>query len=212
MQTIDWRLYLIVDESLAAQRGRPLEQLVRAAAAGGATVIQLRHKSGNTRAYLASARLLRAMTHVLGLPFIVNDRVDVALAAEADGVHLGPDDLPVALARRILGPEKIIGASTGTLAEAQEAAAAGANYLGVGAVFGTQSKADAGEPIGPSGLKEIVSAVPLPVVGIGGITVENVAQVIRAGAAGAAVISAIINAVNVEAATRALRDRIDKSI
>lgn len=204
----DWRLYLIVDDSLAPQ-GRSLEQIVRAAAVGGATMIQLRHKSENTRAFLDSAQSLRTVTRELGLPFIVNDRVDVALAVDADGVHLGPDDMPLALARHLLGAVKMIGASTGTLEEARQAVTDGADYLGVGAVFGTRSKADAGEPIGTKGLREIVCAVPIPVVGIGGVTADNVTEVIKVGAAGAAILSAIVCAPDVESAARILRQKIE---
>jgi len=207
MSDTDLRLYVIVDEPAA--KGRPLEDIVRAAAAGGATAVQLRHKSGDTRAFLAAARSLRGVTRELGLPFIVNDRVDMALAVDADGVHLGPDDMPAVLARQLLGPDKIIGASTGTVEEAHQAVAEGVNYLGVGAVFGTQSKADAGDPIGPQGLKQIVSSVGVPVVGIGGITAHNAGEVIRAGAVGVAVISAIVSAADVAAAARALRQAIN---
>jgi len=122
----------------------------------------------------------------------VNDRLDIALAASADGVHLGPEDLPVRAARRVAGPGLLIGASTGTPDEALVAWEEGADYLGCGSVFRTRSKADAGEPIGLQGLEAVVVAVPLPVIAIGGITPENAPSVWRSGAAGVAVISALL--------------------
>lgn len=204
---IDWRLYLVVDDSLLGNR--PLEDVVRAAAAGGVTVIQLRHKSSDMRRALDAAELLRRVTLELGLPLIINDRVDIALAVRADGVHLGPEDLPISVARRLLGAGSIIGASTGTVEEARLAVAEGADYLGVGSLFGTQTKLDAGDPIGTGGLREIVRVVSIPVVGIGGVNAGNVASVIEAGAAGAAVVSAIICADDVEAAAREIRQKIE---
>lgn len=205
---VDWQLYMVVDEAFV-RPDRSLEQIARAAAAGGATVLQLRQKSADLRMALANAERMRALTRELGLPFIINDRVDIALAVGADGVHLGPEDIPVPVARRLLGACKIIGASTGTITEALQATQEGADYLGVGAVYATRSKADAGDPIGPHGLREIVQTTHLPIVGIGGITAENVAGVVQAGAAGAAVITAIACAPDMQAAARTIRGKIE---
>jgi thiamine-phosphate diphosphorylase len=145
---------------------------------------------------------------------IINDRLDVALAAQADGVHLGPEDLPVAAARRAAkGSERrfIIGASVSTEEEARQALAEGADYLGVGAMFATETKPDAGLPVGPQRLAEMRRAVALPIIGIGGITAANVAAVMRAGADGAAVITAISRADDMEAAARELARAIEQS-
>ena len=140
---------------------------------------------------------------------IVNDCVDVALAAGADGVHLGPDDLPVTAARGIMGPRALIGFSAGTPDEARDAAVAGADYLGTGAIYATSSKADAGPAIGVAGLVAVCRATRLPVVAIGGIGQGRAAPCITAGAAGVAVITAVTQAVDVERAARALRDEVD---
>ncbi len=178
--------------------------MAAAAIAGGATVVQLREKTLATRQFLEAAVRTREVTRRAGVPLIINDRVDVALAVDADGVHAGPDDMPVGVARRLLGPDRIIGASAGTVAEAVEAERDGADYLGVGSVFATPSKADAGAPIGTRTVQAIVRAVRIPVVGIGGITPDNAAAVIDAGAAGVAVISAVANADDISAAVRHL--------
>ncbi|MFQ6015849.1 MAG: thiamine phosphate synthase [Anaerolineae bacterium] len=207
MSKLDWSLYVLTDTFLA--RGRPLPDVVRAAMAGGATAIQLREKGMTTRELVEAGRAVREFTREAGVTFIVNDRVDVALAVEADGVHLGQDDLPAPLARKLMGPHKIVGVSAGSVAEAQRAEVEGADYLGVGSVYHTGTKADAGPPIGVASLKEIVSAVTIPVVAIGGIHAENVAAVIQAGAAGAAVVSVVVAAEDVEAAARELRQRIE---
>ncbi|MFZ6030507.1 MAG: thiamine phosphate synthase [Chloroflexota bacterium] len=209
--TADWRLYLVLDRALV-RPGCSLESAVRAAAAGGITLVQLRHKAGRVRDVLSDASLLRAVTHELGLPLVIDDHVAVALAAGADGVHLGPEDMPVALARRLLGPERLIGVSAGTVAEARQAVDEGADYLGVGAVYQTTTKVDAGEPIGPAGLHEIVQAVSIPVVGIGGINAENVGSVIQAGAAGAATASAILRTPDVSGAARSIWEKIESTL
>jgi len=195
-------VYVITDRAVG--RGRPHEAMVAAAIAGGASLVQLREKTASTREFVEAAARARAATAAAGIPLIINDRVDVALAVDADGVHVGPDDLPVAAARRLLGPHKIVGASAGTVEEAVAAERAGATYLGVGSVFATSSKSDAGAPIGVTGLREIVRAVRIPVVGIGGITAENAARVIAAGAAGVAVISWVVAAEDIASATRRL--------
>jgi len=206
---MDWSLYLITDARQS--RGRSHVEIVRAAIQGGATVVQYREKEARTRRMVEEARALRELCQAMGVPFIVNDRVDVALAVQADGVHLGVDDMPVAIARRLLGPERLIGFSPETLEQARAAEADGADYLGVGAIFGTGTKPDAGQGIGLEGLHEVIAAVSIPVVGIGGINAHNAAQVIQTGAAGIAVASAVVAAEDVEAAAQRLRSRIEEA-
>ncbi len=199
-------LYLVTDERLS--RGRATAEIVRAAIRGGIDAVQLRGKDLPAREQLAIGRELRAITRDAGVLFIVNDRVDLALALAADGVHVGQDDLPAEVVRRLVGPEMIIGVSAATIPEALAARAAGADYLGVGAIYGTATKLDAGAATGPALLGTIAGAVDLPLVAIGGINATNVAAVIAAGAAGAAVVSAIIAADDPEAAARELQRRI----
>jgi thiamine-phosphate pyrophosphorylase len=196
----DWRLYVITDEQLGG--GRSHEDQARAALAGGAGVIQLRDKHASSRRLYDAAVAIRAMTRAAGALLIINDRLDIALAADADGVHAGPDDLPVAEARRLL-PGKIVGASAGTVEEAIAAERDGADYLGVGAVYEARgSKADAGAPVGPERVAAVRAAVRLPIVGIGGIKAANAAAVIRAGADGVAVITGVVAAPDITAAAR----------
>ena len=194
-------LYVLTDP---LRPDRSAEQIVSAALAGGARIVQLRDKALPTPELVPLARRLRQQVQAAGGLFIVNDRVDIALASEADGVHLGPDDLSPADTRRLLGPDKLVGVSTGTVEEA-EAAAPYASYFGVGAVFGTRTKSDAGDPIGTERLREIKAAFPhIPMVAIGGITAANIAEVSQAGADAAAVVSAVAGAADMEAATRNL--------
>ncbi len=199
-------LYLVTDERLS--RGRATADIVRAAIRGGVDVVQLRGKELPAREQLAIGRALRAITREAGILFIVNDRVDLALALDADGVHIGQDDLPAEIARQLVGPERIVGVSAATIPEALAAREAGADYLGVGAIYGTATKPDAGAPTGPALLGSIRGAVDLPLVGIGGITATNAAEVIAAGADGVAVVSAIVAADDPEAAARDLSARI----
>lgn len=209
MKPIDFSLYVLTDAKLS--RGRSHEQIVAAALRGGATVIQYREKHATTRRMIEEAMRLRDLCRAFNVPLIINDRVDVALAIEADGVHVGPDDMPVALARQLLGRDKIVGASAGTVEEARAAIADGADYLGVGAIFATTTKADAGAPIGLKGLQHIARVSTVPIVGIAGINASNAASVIRAGAHGIAVISAIVSADDVERATRELKTIIEQA-
>ncbi len=199
-------LYLVTDEQLAG--GRATVDIVRAAIRGGVDVVQLRGKELSAREQLAIGQQLRTVTRDAGVLLIVNDRVDLALALDADGVHVGQDDLPAAIARQILGPAKIIGVSAATVAEAAAARAASADYLGVGAIYGTATKADAGAATGPALISTIQAAVNLPIVGIGGIHAQNAAAVIAAGAVGVAVVSAIIAAPDPEQAARTLKAQL----
>ena len=208
MMQVDWSLYVLADRRAAGERA--LIDVVRAAVRGGATAIQLREKTASTRALIELGRALLEVTRPAGVPLIVNDRVDVALAIHADGVHVGQDDMPAPIARRLLGPDWILGVSAGTVAEAQQAERDGADYLGTGDVYGTPTKADAGVPIGVAGLAEVARAVSIPVVAIGGIQPDNAAAAIAAGAAGVAVISAVIGAADPEAAARRLIETIKR--
>ncbi|MFN8485496.1 MAG: thiamine phosphate synthase [Anaerolineae bacterium] len=203
----DWALTVITDAALS--QGRSDLDIARAAIAGGATVVQLRQKHGSTREMALLGHALRRLTREAGVTFIVNDRLDVALAVDADGVHVGQDDLPADAARALLGPGRLLGVSAATPDEARAAHAAGADYLGVGAVYATGSKADAGAPIGLDGLALVAQSTPLPVVAIGGIGPGRAAPCIAHGAAGVAVISAIVSQDDPQAAARRLRAEID---
>jgi thiamine-phosphate pyrophosphorylase len=197
---VDWSLYVVTDRPLA--RGRPLEQVVEAALRGGATVIQLREKEASTREFIALGRRLQELCRARQVPLIINDRLDVALVLEADGVHVGQDDMPVALARQLLGPDKIVGATASTSQEARQAETDGADYLGCNAVFYTPTKTDTGAPLGIEGFRLLVQTVSIPIVAIGGIKATNAAKLIQAGAAGVAVVSAVMAADDPEAAAR----------
>ncbi|MBO8142807.1 MAG: thiamine phosphate synthase [Firmicutes bacterium] len=201
-------VYLITDPALAARRGRTVQDVVARAIAGGVTCVQLRAKDFSTRALVELGRELLDVTRRARVPLLVNDRLDVALALGADGVHLGEDDLPIDAARRIAdrvaGPGFLIGASADSVAVARRAADQGADYLGVGDVFGTTTKPDAGPVIGIGRLAEIARSVDVPVVGIGGVDAANAAGVIRAGAQGVAVVSAVFAAHDPEASARSL--------
>jgi thiamine-phosphate pyrophosphorylase len=194
-------VYLVADPE---QTRRDLVDDVRAALAGGVTCVQLRAKRLGGHDFLALAQAVRTEVHAEGALFVVNDRVDVAVAAGADGVHVGLSDLPLAATRRIVGPDLFIGYSPYTLDQVAGSAAAGADYVGLGPVFATASKADADPPIGVAGLAARTRATSLPAVGIGGITAENAGDVIRSGADGVAVISAILSAPDPRAAAAEL--------
>lgn len=193
--------YLVTGEAHSA--GRSTVEVVAAATAGGVDVVQLREKAMPVRERYDLGRRIREMTAEAGVPLVVNDRVDLALALDADGVHLGDDDLPVTVAREQLGPDAIIGRSVSTAAAAREAEQAGADYLGVGAVYGTDSK-DTDSDIGLDPIRAIDDTVDIPFVGIGGVTPTNAGDVVAAGADGVAVVSAITRADDPEAATRDL--------
>jgi thiamine-phosphate pyrophosphorylase len=182
--------------------------VARAALAGGATMIQLRDKELSSRDLFEVARQIRALTQQHGAAFIVNDRADIALAVEADGVHLGERDLPIASARRLLGPGAEIGASVDTPEAARIAAASGATYLGVGPIYATGSKPDAGHAIGLDPIGRLKTTVDIPLLAIGGLTCDNVEGTIRAGADGIAVISAVSQAPDMVGATAQLLQRI----
>jgi thiamine-phosphate diphosphorylase len=205
------RLRLIVITDPSCGEGRDIVGVVRAALRGGAPSIQLRGKDQPARDQAALARTLLAETRAAGALLFVNDRLDVALAAGADGVHLGQDDLPVEAARRIVPAGFLIGISAETPELALAAERRSADYVGTGPVYATGSKADAGECVGCGRIAQVAAAVRVPVIGIGGIDASNAGDVVRAGAAGVAVISAVMRAPDPERATRDLLRAIDPS-
>ncbi len=188
----DFSLYLVTDRSLA--HGRSTVDIIRAAVAGGATCVQLREKHASTRDFLNEAKAVRALLAGSGVPLIINDRIDVALAVNAEGVHLGQTDMPIADARRIVGKSMLIGISAECVEDALRAEAEGADYVGISPVFATPTKTDTAPALGLSGVAAIRAKVSLPLVGIGGIGPANAAEVIRAGCDGIAVVSAIVAA------------------
>ncbi|AVX20102.1 MULTISPECIES: thiamine phosphate synthase [Carboxydocella] len=204
MKKLDLSLYVISGQHLA--QGRELLAVMEAALVGGATVIQLREKNLSGRELVAAGLALKELAHRYGATFIVNDRVDIALAVDADGVHLGQDDLPVTMARQIMGPDKIIGLSTHSWEQALAASKLPVDYIGVGPVFPTSSKPDAEKPVGLSLVQRVARELSVPFVAIGGINAGNIQQVLAAGARNVAVISAVVAAPDVTAAARELKN------
>lgn len=195
------RLYAVSDSSYL--QGRTLAQAVREAIEGGATIVQYREKKKSPEEMLAEASALRAVCRDCGIPFIVNDSVELAQAVDADGVHLGLEDGSLERARQILGEGKIIGASAHNPREARAAQAQGADYLGCGAVFGSATKTNV-QAISPEILREVTQAVTIPVVAIGGITRENIRLLRGCGLSGVAVVSALFAQPDIPAAAREL--------
>jgi thiamine-phosphate pyrophosphorylase len=196
------RLIVITDRELAAPRS--VVEVVEAALAAGAPAIQLRDKAASARELHEAGRTLLPLVRAAGALFFVNDRTDVALSLGADGVHVGPDDLPVPALRAAVPPEFLIGTSADEPDDARELVAAGADYIGCGTVYPTTSKPDAGEAIGLEGLERVARAVPAPVVGIGGITAARAEEVAATAAAGVAVVSEVMRARDVDATVKAL--------
>lgn len=203
------RLYAVTDRAWVGRQ--TLCQQVEAALQGGVTCVQLREKHLGRDASLAEARQLCALCRRYGVPFIVNDDLDVALACGADGIHVGQDDMPAAEVRRRAGRRLIVGVSAHTPEEARLAEAAGADYLGAGAVFGSATKTDA-SLLTPAGLQAVCAAVHIPVVAIGGVNAGNILQLQGSGAAGAAVVSGIFGAPDITAACRELRALADTMV
>ena len=202
------RVLVITDARLAAPRR--VTEVVRAALEAGARSVQMRNKGEEPRALVELGRELRTLTREHGALLLVNDRVDVALAVQADGVHVGPHDLPVAAVRSITPPGFLVGRSADDPDVALRAVAEGADYIGCGTVYATTTKADAGEVIGLEGLAAVARAVPVPVVAIGGITVERAGEIVPTGAAGVAVVGAVMSAADpAEAVRRLLRSLND---
>ncbi len=208
MKPFDLSVYLVTDTRQCGPRG--VAETVRLAVEGGATLVQLRDPNAAIRDLLALAETLIAMLRPLGIPLLVNDRVDVAMAAGADGVHLGQADLPASAARRLMGEDRIIGLSVGNPEEfaASRAELHAVDYLGTGPFRATGTKGDAGAAIGAAGIAAVCELCRLPVVAIGGIDVDCAAEASRAGADGVAAVSAICAAEDPRAATRRIADAV----
>ncbi len=204
---VDYSLYLVTDRGLS--RGRPMLDIVAAAVRGGVSCVQLREKTCPTREFIEQALAIKHFLQARRIPLIINDRVDVALAVEADGVHLGQTDMPLEMAREIVADSMLIGISAECLDDALAAAKGGADYLGVSPIYDTPTKTDTAPALGLSGLQQIRQAVSLPLVAIGGLNADNAAEVIRHGADGVAVVSAIVAAEDPKAAAARLRQTIE---
>ena len=203
-----FRLYAVTDRAWAADEEDFFHQ-IEAAVRGGAAIVQLREKRLEEDAFLAEARRFAALCRELGAVSIINDRPDIALAAGADGVHVGQDDLAAGRARALLGPGKLLGVSAHSRTEALRARAAGADYLGVGAAFATGTKADA-RPISRETIRAVTAAVDIPAVAIGGVSRENILELRGLGLAGVAVVSGIFGQKHPEAADRELRALVEQ--
>lgn len=189
-KAVDYTLYLVTNRELMSSK--TIEKSVKDAIKGGCTIVQLREKDISSKEFYDIAKSLRKITKKHKVPFIINDRVDIALAVNADGIHVGQSDLSLKNVRKLIGKDKIIGVSCGNLEEAKKAYKNGADYLGVGAIFPTNTKKDA-KDVGIDGLKEIINNIPLPIVAIGGINKENIEKLRDINLAGVALVSAIIS-------------------
>lgn len=201
---VDYTLYLVTDSALMSTA--TVEESVERAIRGGCTLVQLREKNASGRAFFDTALRVREITKCMGVPLIINDRIDIALAVGADGVHVGQDDMPAAVAHRLIGAERILGVSAGTLEEARAAVDDGADYLGVGAMFSTGTKTDA-DVTTFAELQRICETVSVPIVAIGGINQQTIPQFDGIAIDGLAVVSAIVAQTDIETAARTLKDR-----
>lgn len=192
MNNFDLSLYLVTDRSLSM--GRSMDKIVEQAVKGGATMVQLREKDCTTREFLKLAQHLKGVLAPLDVPLIINDRIDIALASDADGLHIGQSDMPYDIARQLLGPNKIIGLSVENMEQAKAANDIDVDYIGISPVFSTNTKTDIQTPFGLEGVQTIASFSRHPMVAIGGINAENTPLIMRAGANGVAVVSAIVSA------------------
>lgn len=206
---VDYSLYLVTDRSLMSTE--TLEEAVKEAVKGGCTLVQLREKEASSMGFYETALRVKKITKQHGVPLIINDRVDIALAAGADGVHVGQSDLPASVVRRILGEDKILGVSTATVEEAERAEADGADYIGVGAMYATGTKTDA-RPVSLETLREIRAAVKLPIVVIGGIHLPRIPDFKGTGIDGLAVVSAIIAEKDIKGAARELKAAFEEYV
>ncbi len=206
MKTADYSLYLVTDQDLC--RGRDLVDTVMEAVAGGVTAVQIREKNASARAFFQLALALKRRLAKQDVPLIINDRVDVAVAADADGVHVGQTDLPAAQVREMIGPDKILGISINTFEQMEEAARNQVDYLSLSPVFPTPTKTDTTEPFGISGLKKARTLTRLPLITIGGVNLENIHEIMSTGLDGVALVSAICSADSPEQAARTLAEKI----
>jgi thiamine-phosphate pyrophosphorylase len=208
MNHVDLSLYLVTDRGLS--NGRSLEFIVKEAIKGGVTIVQLREKDLSSRNFYNVAKSLMAMLKPFNVPLIINDRLDIALAVNADGLHIGQSDLPYAIARKLLGKDKIIGLSVETIEQAHKANKLDVDYIGLSPVFSTNTKLDINTPLGLSGIKEIANFTKHKTVAIGGINSSNAANVLTSGADGIAVVSAIVSHNNPREAASNLKSIIEK--
>lgn len=204
---MNYDLYIITDQRIS--HGKSHLEVAESALAGGATVIQFRDKEMKDSEAVVACREIYKLTKKKGVSFIVNDRVEIAKAVDADGVHLGQEDMSFSSARKILGKEKIIGISVETVEQALKAVEGGADYLGVGPIYPTATKPDAGKALGIARLKEIRESVNIPIVAIGGINENNLEEVLKARVDGVAVISAVVSASDITEACRKLKNKIE---
>lgn len=202
----DLSLYLVADVEFAA--GSDLAYLAGEAILGGVTIVQLRAKGSGTREFLELATRMATVLKKRSVPLIINDRVDIAMACGAEGVHLGQDDMPPDKARQLIGRSKIIGVSVNTLKEAREAERLGADYIGLGPIYATTTKDTDLLVLGPEGIRRMRPKIGIPIIAIGGINVDNATNVMKAGAAGIAVVSAILDAPDARKAAAELKKRI----
>ncbi|MBV4419835.1 thiamine phosphate synthase [Clostridium tyrobutyricum] len=200
---VDYSLYLVTDRRFIG--GKPLKKAVEEAIIGGVTLVQIREKSASTREFYNVALEVKQVTDHYNVPIIINDRIDIAQAIDADGVHLGQSDMPLSIARKILGDKKIIGISTGTIEEALEAESGCADYIGIGTIFNTGTKKDTDNPLGVAGLKKVYDSVNIPAVAIGGINHENFKDILSTGVDGIAVVTAILRSKDITSAAKQLK-------
>ena len=201
------KLYLVTDRSLSC--GRSLEYIVEEAVKGGVTMVQLREKECSTREFYELGIRLKVILSAYGIPLIINDRLDIAMAIDADGLHFGQNDLPWKEARRLIGPDKILGLSIETIEQAKAANEMDIDYIGISPVFATPTKTDTFQPFGIEGLKAVSQICRHPGVAIGGINIDNARLIMESGASGIAVVSSISSAVNPCNAARKLMDVIN---
>lgn len=203
---VDYSLYLVTDRDLSL--GRSNLEVIQAAVRGGVTLVQLREKEATTKEFYQEGLKIRAYLKARDIPLIINDRIDMALALDAEGVHLGQEDMPIDAARKILGPQKIIGASVFTPEEAKIAEALGADYLGLSPIFVTETKPELTQHLGIKGIPLLKEAVKIPVVGIGSMSESNAYEAVKAGLDGVAVVSAICSREDPRAAAEAIKKEV----
>lgn len=209
MAAFDLSLYLVTDRSLSL--GRPLETVVEEAVRGGVTMVQLREKDASTLDFYNLAMRLKSILKPYNVPLIINDRLDIALACDAGGLHIGQSDMPYTVARKLLGKNKIIGLSVENVEDALDANNLDVDYIGISPVFSTQTKTDTATALGLEGIREITRISGHPSVGIGGINLANAQDIIQAGADGISVVSAIMSAPDPQQSARQLKEIINTS-
>jgi len=208
LSNIDYSLYLVTDSGLS--KDRPILEIVEEAIKGGVSVVQLREKHATTKDFYHEAVIIKEICSKYNVPLIINDRIDIALAVSAEGVHIGQSDMPLKITRKILKDNAIIGVSVNNVEEAIEAENGGADYIGLSPIFDTQTKTDTRKALGIQGIKKFKNIVSIPIVAIGGINKDNCTEIISEGADGIAVVSAIVSAENPFDAAKILKDKIEQ--